>query len=234
VALISAIDYGEEETPSKNPKSPPKNISFTQLQLSQHPQHEQFLGDLKMFSSKTFTDFSQSKEGSGTKSISINASYEVFLEEDRLAVPVNEYGKAAIMNMSCTVGSVSFNKYSGVAEFANCMYLWVNITSDSNESNRYENTFGCNGRTMQWFGGSKMKADSAQTQRLLSSGAVVLLFVRLAGQPYLSLGRLLPLSCDVSSLPIAVTWQLQDFEAVRNKTVFQEILAIQQQQRDKR
>jgi len=71
-------------------------------------------------------------------------------------------------------------------------------------------------------------ADSAQTQRLLSSGAVVLLFVRLVGQPYMSLGRLVPRSCDVSSLPIAVTWQLQDFEVVRNQPAFQEILAIQQ------
>jgi len=53
---------------------------------------------------------------------------------------------------------LSFNKYSGVSEFANCMYLWVNISSEVNVGNRYENSFGCNGRTMQWFGGSKMKA----------------------------------------------------------------------------
>jgi len=107
--LFLQIDYGEEVISLKKKQLPLKNQSFTPLHATlQHPHQDQFLGDLKMFSTKLFTDFSLSKEGSKTKSSSINASYEDFLKEGCLAVPVNEFGKAAIMNMSTTMDSVRF------------------------------------------------------------------------------------------------------------------------------
>ena len=74
---------------------------------------------------------------------------------------------------------------------------------------------------MQWFGGSKMTAESRLARRLLSTDAVVLLFVRVDGGNYLSLGRVQPRSCDVSLEPLAVTWELVDFDDLRESKHFQ-------------
>lgn len=46
-----------------------------------------------------------------------------------------------------------FNKYSGVAEWSNCMFLWVNIAAKGGE---YLNDFLDDGRFITWYGGSKM------------------------------------------------------------------------------
>lgn len=61
-------------------------------------------------------------------------------------------------------GSVpKFSKYSGVVQWNNAYFLWVNIPpsrnsqSKSSEEVSYPNEFLDNGKKMTWFGGSLMK-----------------------------------------------------------------------------
>jgi hypothetical protein len=51
-----------------------------------------------------------------------------------------------------------FNKYSGVCEWNNCAFLWVNISKGGGVN--YNNQFNEKGRFITWFGGSKMAQDS--------------------------------------------------------------------------
>lgn len=46
-----------------------------------------------------------------------------------------------------------FNKYSGVAEWNNAVFLWVNV-----DGNTYGNSFYSEGRYITWFGGNRMAA----------------------------------------------------------------------------
>ncbi len=46
----------------------------------------------------------------------------------------------------------SFSKYSGVLEWSNCIFLWVNLEGASG----YDNNFSQDGRFVTWFGGSRM------------------------------------------------------------------------------
>jgi hypothetical protein len=48
-----------------------------------------------------------------------------------------------------------FNKYSGVVEWRNALFIWVNIGFPNNE---YSNRFLDGGKLMTWFGGSRMNA----------------------------------------------------------------------------
>ena len=193
-------------------------------------------GDLKKYLNAKFTDSELLNNDSASSRKDFcsanNADYEKFLSTELLGKPIEEYGKAAVMKLSMPSSSNTnprFNKYSGVAEFLNCLYLWVNFSSSDAASNhdsssilfRYANSFMNNGRAMQWFGGSKMTAESRLARRLLSTDAVVLLFVRVDGGNYLSLGRVQPRSCDVSLEPLAVTWELVDFDDLRESKHFQ-------------
>ncbi len=54
-------------------------------------------------------------------------------------------------------------RYSGVAEWANCVFLWVNIGGKDG----YHNAFSEEGRLMTWFGGSRMHSGGVMS--LMSS-----------------------------------------------------------------
>jgi hypothetical protein len=69
-----------------------------------------------------------------------------------LCKPIDDYGKAAIMQLSNDGILPRFSKYSGALEWSNCVYLWVNVGGASG----YSNSFTEAGRHMMWFGGSKM------------------------------------------------------------------------------
>lgn len=227
LASLPAVSYED--------KVAPKNVMPTNSAFSEEiDSMRDITGDLKKYSNTKFTDSELLSNDSGSIRndfcSSNNADYNKFLSGERLGIPIEEYGKSAVMKLSMPSSfnaNPRFNKYSGVAEFLNCLYLWVNIASSAASNNdsstlfRYENSFLNNGRAMQWFGGSKMSAESRLVRRLLSTDAVVLLFVRVDGGNYLSLGRVQPRSCDVSLEPLAVTWELVDFEALRNSTHFQ-------------
>lgn len=87
------------------------------------------------------------------------------MTDENICKSVNEYGKASIMQLSNNNVMPKFNKYPGVIEWLNCIYLWVNIDGISSD---YPNVFSEEGKYMMWFGGSKMHKDSKLTQRLIS------------------------------------------------------------------
>lgn len=92
-----------------------------------------------------------------------NCKYSVFLSKDMICRPIEQFGKAAIMSMSNGGTLPRFSKYSGVVEWHNCVYLWVNLGGKSG----YSNAFFDKGESIMWFGGSKMTADTAVIQRLM-------------------------------------------------------------------
>ena len=71
-----------------------------------------------------------------------------------LGDPIDNYGKAAVMILANNGIQPKFSKYSGVCEWKNCVFLWVNIVKGKGVN--YGNTFNEKGRFITWFGGSKM------------------------------------------------------------------------------
>lgn len=72
-----------------------------------------------------------------------------------LGETIDAYGKAAVMAAANNGIQPRFSKYSGVCEWRNCVFLWVNIMKAACKGG-YNNTFNEKGRFMTWFGGSKM------------------------------------------------------------------------------
>lgn len=145
----------------------------------------------------------------------LTAHLDGFLGE-QLGQPAEVFGKAAVMQIANGGQTVPrFNKYCGVAEWTNALFLWVNLDGAA-----YANTFSQRGKQVMWFGGSRMAAESRLVQRLYAAGVgagagggdEVLLFVRTDGQPYTCLGRLKCVAADLAAQPIAIKWELLDHE----------------------
>jgi hypothetical protein len=178
---------------------------------------------------------------------SLSANIDLFLNE-YLCKPVPEYGKLTVMQMSNYGKTPKFNKYPGVIEWKNCLYLWVNIGGKTG----YTNTFSEKGRFMMWYGGSKMKADSRVTLRLIhpsnrsktynkstqnvkeetnsssspnSDHHRVLLFVRLENENYCCLGEIAYVAIDLEQSPIKIKWELKHFDQVSSEEYFQRMLS---------
>lgn len=166
---------------------------------------------------------------------------------------VERTGKECVVNASFTLAAsngdkqrlggatLSFNKYSGVQEWKNCVYLWVNLnTADS------PNDFLDYGRQITWFGGSKMHDQSPAILSLLCLGKkrssdecktttttktsgnvmssetsnVVLWCRRYTPQtktftPYVCFGRLGYRSHIPESRPLAFVWDLLDYDGLK-------------------
>jgi hypothetical protein len=170
---------------------------------------------------------------------------------------VERTGKECVVNTSFTLAAsnedqhrldviggatkLSYNKYSGVQEWKNCVYLWVNLnTADS------PNDFLDDGRQITWFGGSKMhdqspailsllrlgKKKSSDDQKTMAttttSGSemssetsnVVLWCRRYTPQtkiftPYVCFGRLGYRSHIPESRPLAFVWDLLDYDGLK-------------------
>jgi hypothetical protein len=83
-------------------------------------------------------------------------------------------GKAHVMMESARTASsakfetISFNKYSGVQEWANAAaFLWINVGSPNAD---VVNEFSHQGRRINWFGGSRMYEHSNTVQNLIAAG----------------------------------------------------------------
>jgi hypothetical protein len=90
--------------------------------------------------------------------------------------------KAVVMERSCLAASnydgdrISFNKYSGVQEWAgNVLYLWVNLGAPHSD---VANEFLENGRHVSWFGGARMHSESPVIAKLRQKDAQIVLFCR--------------------------------------------------------
>ena len=126
------------------------------------------------------------------------------------------FGKAAIMAASYFGVAPKFSKYSGVVEWKNCVYLWVNIGVPGGD---YNNSFSEKGKYITWFGGSKMHGDTSVVQRLLNGGTkeVVLLWVRLEKEPYTCLGPVKVVESNVNVHPVTIRWELLSHDALLAK-----------------
>ena len=88
----------------------------------------------------------------GDAHVNNNAIKDETPRPHRLCEPVESYGKAAVMALANKGQLPRFSKYSGALEWANCLFLWVNLGGASG----YANAFSEGGRYMMWFGGSRM------------------------------------------------------------------------------
>lgn len=169
----------------------------------------------------------------------INCHLDVFLSDDRLGKPLETYGKAAVMSAGNAGSEPRFNKYSGVCEWMNCVFLWVNLGISSD----YKNTFRSDGRYISWFGGSKMHEESDVVKRLVKAGArnevekavaasmsvddALLLFVRLPEEGYACLGRLAHVSYTLDKHPVEFEWELLDYDRMKDAEYFRRYLYAQ-------
>lgn len=121
---------------------------------------------------------------------------------------------------------LSFNKYSGVQEWENCIFLWVNF---GDKNNTVVNEFLNDTQQITWFGGSRMYEDTPVIEKLIrlgkeamaSSSRIIIWcrkFVseRRAYGPYVCLGRLSYHSHEPGSHPVAFVWNLLDRERLRS------------------
>lgn len=124
---------------------------------------------------------------------------------------------------------LSFNKYSGVQEWKNVIFLWVNL---GGKGGTVVNDFLDGGRQITWFGGSRMHDDTPVVQQLLSSGttnknkapssssSIIVLWCRRYEQekknfsPYVCLGRLAYHSHVPGSYPLSFVWTLLDHDGL--------------------
>jgi hypothetical protein len=161
----------------------------------------------------------------------IAADYSVFVSTDpgnnNLGSIVQDlaFGKAAVMAASNGGSCPKFSKYSGVVEWKNCVYLWVNITPKGD----FVNEFTESGKYMTWYGGARMHEDSPVTKRLLSISAknnTVVLFVRIEGEPYCCLGPVRSVQSDTKTQPIFVKWELLLIDKLQTVPTFKKILSL--------
>jgi len=167
---------------------------------------------------------------SADSSRALDCALEVFLGNDAIGKPVTAFGKAAVMTAGNRGTLPRFSKYSGVCEWRNCVFLWVNLgVSD------YTNTFRGDGRFISWYGGSRMHEESEVVKRLISAGGrktdgagddgdddgdAVVLFVRLEGESYACLGRLAHITYKLDKQPIEFEWELLDYDRMKDSEDF--------------
>jgi hypothetical protein len=84
----------------------------------------------------------------------LDANLEVFLNPQKLGCLQEETGKLFVVLRANNGISPRFSKYSGVLEWKNCVFLWVNLHCKN--KSQYDNEFFEGGKSFVWFGGSRM------------------------------------------------------------------------------
>ncbi|KAL9189620.1 hypothetical protein ACHAXT_009295 [Thalassiosira profunda] len=150
---------------------------------------------------------------------------------------VEQTGKEFVVNQSFALAAsaddqerlahakLSFNKYCGVQEWGNCVFLWVNLgNADS------PNDFLDDARQVTWFGGSRMHDESPVIHKLLeygkeassAGGSNIVLWCRRhrpedkSFSPYACFGRLGYRSHVPGSRPLSFVWELLDYDRLKN------------------
>ena len=154
----------------------------------------------------------------------LDARIDYFLSEDVLCVPLKPT-KFDVMVIASNNPRVRFSKYSGVVEWRNCVFLWVNVPAPGVQPD-YPNRFREQGRLMSWFGGSRMHADTPVVLRMQESGQNVLLFVRFEKESYTCLGRVYAEKANVDRHPVSFVWRLRDWDRLRGHKYFQNVMDI--------
>jgi hypothetical protein len=167
-----------------------------------------------------------------------------------LGGPGNQ-AKRAVM-VEATGKNCVFNRMSGIQQFKNAIFLFVNVEEDENGG--YRNCFLNDGRQIYWFAQDRMNEASPLVLQLIhhESGysfvpgkeldekiddsdskdflppAQVCLIMRLPGEPYVFCGRLQYVSHLHEPKPIRFTWNLLDFDKLLSRPQFQQVLRIAQ------
>jgi hypothetical protein len=110
--------------------------------------------------------------------------------------------------------SCRFNKYSGICEFANAIVLFVNVGGEN-----YANVFSrltakSSIVEMEWFAQPTMHPETPVISRLVSANEPIVLFCRVAGQPFVCCGRLRHQSHQFNARPMKFVFQLIDSKAL--------------------
>jgi len=124
---------------------------------------------------------------------------------------------------------LSFNKYCGVQEWRNAVFLWVNL---GNKDNPVVNDFLKDAKQVTWFGGSRMHDESPVILKLIqmgqeaakssSSSSQIVLWCRKYQvetkqfTPYVCFGRLGYESHEPGSYPLSFVWNLLDYQGFKN------------------
>ncbi|KAL7543268.1 hypothetical protein ACHAWF_007354 [Thalassiosira exigua] len=148
------------------------------------------------------------------------------------SIVCESFSRAASSEEQLRLGGtkLSFNKYCGVQEWGNCIFLWVNLGNVDSPNDFLEG-----GRRVTWFGGSRMHDESPVIHRLLGKGrgtvaAVdgdedahdIILFCRLYQldakkfTPYVCFGRMAYHSHVPGSRPLSFVWDLLDYDELNN------------------
>ena len=159
-----------------SPSSSSTAIKRPKLEESDIGHHTSFQNISQyILQSNTPTDIAATKvDPQSTRNLYANLS--LFLGPNNLCKPFTEFGKAAVVTAANNGIPPKFSKYSGVLEWKNCVFLWVNLGPGLASSNgsgmddeigsvggrkgsvelTYDNTFLNEGRSFVWFGGNKM------------------------------------------------------------------------------
>ena len=191
---------------------------------------------------KRVPTYTKSKPGvpapNSVRSINLNVNKLVLGTTGLLGEMVENTGKEHVINQSFSLSAtpydqerlantkLSFNKYCGVQEWSNCVFLWVNLaTADS------PNDFLLDGRQITWFGGSRMHDESPVIHKLIQYGkdamikkddSKIILWCRRYQTenkkftPYVCLGRLGYESHIPGSSPLSFVWNLLDYGGLKH------------------
>jgi len=191
---------------------------------------------------KRVPTYTKSKPGvpspNSVRSINLDVNKLVLGTTGLLGKMVEYTGKEYVINQCFSLSAtaydqerlintkLSFNKYCGVQEWSNCVFLWVNLaTSDS------PNDFLLDGRQITWFGGSRMHDESPVIHKLIQYGqeamikkddSKIILWCRRYQTenkkftPYVCLGRLGYESHIPGSSPLSFVWNLLDYDGLKH------------------
>ena len=181
----------------------------------------------------------QSAASSATKPSTKNTTCSVGAIVRRwLGKELESTGKAAVIDAATRastsvggVGTISFNKYSGLCEWQNdAIFLWVNINAPNAD---VKNEFLDGGRRMTWFGGSRMHDGTHGIQNLIRVGRKarngtldeadgIILWVRVHDPsrkgftPYVCLGRVCYDTHAPGTRPIEFVLKLLDYDELKH------------------
>lgn len=175
------------------------------------------------------------------RSINIDTKTLVLGEKGMLGQMMDHTGKEFVINESFSLAAypddqkrlagsrLSFNKYCGVQEFKNAIFLWINLGS---KDNPVVNDFLDDSQQVTWFGGSRMHDESPVIHKLIQYGQRdddkvandIILWCRRYQTttdtkqftPYVCFGRLTYHSHVPQSHPLKFIWNLVDYEGLKN------------------
>ena len=176
------------------------------------------------------------------RSINIDTKALVVGENGLLGQMMPRTGKEFVINTSFTLAAfpddqerlsgskLSFNKYCGVQEFKNAIFLWINLGS---KDNPVVNDFLADATQVTWYGGSRMHDESPVIHKLLQMGqqetkkgtdshSNIILWCRRYQTdtkqftPYVCFGRLKYHSHVPQSHPLKFVWNLVDHDGLKN------------------